>query len=209
MWQCCGLSNEISPDVADDVDGAPDRIDDVHTELQEAKEVSAAYRTMKLKERILTVRNPAAEPGLPADFQVERFKSDPEEPARHAHHLYRPTQQRSAALHYRPITTARDGTHDPARQLVVDLAEPDDLESVPSHPTYRHFHCHVPRSRDQQGRAKDERQRDHSGKGTGSAGGQEGQEQGEQSRETRWIRSADSGGERQIGGIEGLPRCHL
>jgi hypothetical protein len=38
--QCCGLSNEISPDVADDVDGVPDRIDDVHTELQEAKEVS-------------------------------------------------------------------------------------------------------------------------------------------------------------------------
>jgi hypothetical protein len=38
--QCCGLSNEISPDVADDVDGAPERIDDVHTELQEAKEVS-------------------------------------------------------------------------------------------------------------------------------------------------------------------------
>ena len=38
--KCCGLSNEISPDVADDVDGVPDRIDDVHTELQEAKEVS-------------------------------------------------------------------------------------------------------------------------------------------------------------------------
>ena len=75
-WQCCGLSNEISPDAADDVDGAPDRIDDVHTELQEAKEVSQAI-IMWSRSRSVTNwqnRSTSQSPVYPLISRAKNFK---------------------------------------------------------------------------------------------------------------------------------------
>ena len=38
--QCCGLSNDVTVDEADDLDGVPDMLDNLHIKIQEEKEVS-------------------------------------------------------------------------------------------------------------------------------------------------------------------------